>query len=770
MAQLILDLATTTPRRGIGRERVSFRELDIESLGAVYEGLLEYEPRIARDVCLEVRVQGREYVLPPAELVRLCEQKNLRLVGDVALVCGTEAEGLHPDASVDEPEDEAVAEADLAEAEGEEAAEEEGVAKGATARLVRRLEPGTFHFVPGPGRKGSGSFYTPWELVQDLVRHALGPLVEGKTVAEIERLRVLDPACGSAHFLVEAMRFLGQALHRAYVEEHGGKPPPEFRSTTGQGWDANWQASDEEARAANSEARAWCKRRIAERCLFGVDLNPTAVQLAQVALWIKSLACDRPLTYFQHHIRCGNSLLGTWMDRLEEPPLPAKGFNRQHISLPFQEPVRQAIREAAHLRRLIDEARPEDLLREGIQPETTDEQRYKEYLRSQADETLAAAKLLFDLRSASAFVREIWREWDTLISLIEKPDELHAYAQGRPWWPEFERVRERERFFHWELEFPEVFVDAERPGFDAVLGNPPWDKIKPDRKEFYGRYDVLIRAFVGGELDHRIRELQAAHPGLEAEFQAYETRLKTLAACLKKGGDYRFHDWAVDGKTTGGDPDAFKFFIERAWRLVRDGGRVGFVVPSAIYNNEGCTDLRHLLLKEAQVERFYAFENRRKIFPIDSRYKFVSLVFQKGKPQADGFEAAFMRHDLSELEDTARYREPGAGGEAPCRPLDGAHPAAGAGAPLPSTLAFLEYRNPWDREVLLKMYGYDAEGNPVNPRPLLGDQGPGTWNARFYRELDMTNDRDLWTGPKTGKLYNPRQILGPVPGTTSQPP
>lgn len=247
--------------------------------------------------------------------------------------------------------------------------------------------------------------------------------------------------------------------------------------------------------------------------------------------------------------------------------------------------------------------------------------------------------------------------------------------------------------------------------------------------------------------------------------------MKTLAACLKKGDDYGFDDWEADGKRTGGDPDAFKFFVERAWQLVREGGRVGFVVPSAIYNNEGCTGLRHLLLEEAQVERFYAFENRRKIFPIHSSYKFVSLVFRKGKPEADGFEAAFMRHDLAELSATARHRVVGAA-------LVGAQIAPWM-VPVrrrelerlsPGTLAFLEYRNPRDREILLKMYGYDTEGNPVNPRPLLGDQGPGTWNARFYTEFHMTNDRDLWTDPKTGKLYNPRQILGPVPGTTDSPP
>ena len=795
VARLVLDLATTVPRRGVGRERVSFRELDIENLGAVYEGLLEYEPRIARATTLEVRVQGRTFALAPEEVVRLCREKGLRLKGDFALVAGTAAASLRPEPAEeaeDEPEDAAGedheedkagedAEAGAGETEGD-----ESVKAGATARLVRRIEPGGFHFVPGPGRKGSGSFYTPRPLVQDLVRHALGPLVEGRSAAEVERLRVLDPACGSAHFLVEAMRFLGQALHRAYAEEHGGKAPPDFESRAGRGWDADWRAPDEEARAANSEARAWCKRRIAERCLFGVDLNPTAVQLARVALWIESVAGDRPLSYFEHHVRCGNSLLGSWMARLEAPPIPSleRGSRAARGRSPhpgiFQAEVRNAIEDAARARRAIDEARPEDLLREGVDPESLREQEFKEHLRRRADDTLAAAKLLFDLRSASAFVPEIWGEWPTLCSLVGSPERLRRHCEGRPWWGAFVEVQARERFFHWELEFPEVFL-SKRPGFDAVLGNPPWDKVKPDKKEFYGREDILIRAFVGGELDRRIAGLHAARPGLEGEFLRYTERTKTLAACLKKGGDYRFQDWEIDGKSTGGDADVFKFFVERAWRVAAEGGRVGFVVPSAIYNNEGCTGLRRLLLEEAQVERFYGFENRRKIFPIDSRYKFVSLVFRKGRPEREGvpaeasaeagFEAAFMRHDLEELQAAARFgeadREKSRAGPAPWVVTVRRSELERLS---PGTLAFLEYRSPRDREILLKMYGYDREGNPVSPRPLLGDQGPGTWNARFYSEFHMTNDRDLWTDPRTGKLWNPRQILGPVPGTTERPP
>jgi len=582
VARLMVDLATTAPRRGVGRERVSFRELDIENLGAVYEGLLEYEPRIARETTLEIQVQGRTFALAPSEVIRLCEQKNLLLKGDFSLVSGTAAATLHPEVPEDDEEPEGEPDVDIGETvDGDEDVEVEededkGVRKGASARLVRRLEQGSFHFVPGPGRKGSGSFYTPRPLVQDLVRHALGPLVEGKSASDIEHLRVLDPACGSAHFLVEAMRFLGQALHRAYVTEYGGKSPPDFRSTTGQGWDDNWRASDEDARAANSEARAWCKRRIAEHCLFGVDLNPTAVELARVALWIESVAGDRPLSYFEHHVRCGNSLLGSWRARLEMPPLPNLASRQRAPQLGlFQAQVRKAIEEAARKRRIIDETRPEDLRREGVEPESVKEQEFKEHLRREANENLKAAHLLFDLRAASAFAPEIWGEWDVLCNKIESPEELTKYAADRAWWNAFQAVRERERFFHWELEFPEVFIETELPGFDTVLGNPPWDKVLPARNDFYARYDVLIRAFTGNELDRRIRELHELHPGLVDEFKAYQTRTKTVATILRNGGDFPYSK----ARSGAAHEDVSKYFLDRAARLVREGGLVGMVAP-----------------------------------------------------------------------------------------------------------------------------------------------------------------------------------------------
>ncbi len=760
VADVVRLVATTQPRRGVGVERVSFRELDIESLGSVYEGLLEFEPRVALQPTFEVRVQGRTFALTAEELARLCCEKKLELKGDPATVEGTAAAGLHPSlAAEDEDEDDETVEGDLdvdsgpEETGAEEQDEEDSVRKGGSARILRRIEPGRFHFVAGSARKGSGSFYTPRPLVHDLVHHALGPLLEGRTAGDIEKLRVLDPACGSAHFLVEAMRFMGAELHRACAEEYGAKGPPHFRATQKGGWDDNWRATDEQARAANSEARAWCKRRIAECCLFGVDRNPTAVQLARVALWIESVAGDRPLSFFEHHVRCGNSLLGSWIDRVDQPPLPAmaKKSPAGQLGL-FAQVVRETVREAAGLRRLIDETDPAALLRQAIEPDTPQAHRYKNDLLGRADEMLSGPKLLFDLRSASAFLPEIWIERDTLWGKADDPASLKAYVEARPWWEQFENVCTRERFFHWELEFPEVFLDERRRGFDAVLGNPPWDKVLPTKLDFYGRHDVLVRAYRGADMDRRIRELHAEHPGLAAEFSGYREQTTTAAQLLRKGGDFPLSE----ARSQAAHEDLSKYFVDRAARLAAEGGRVGLVAPSVVYNGDGCVGIRRFLLTEATIERFYGFENRSKLFPIHASYKFVSLVFRKGRPAAGRFHAAFMRHDLEELADDAR------------KPWMVEITREEIEMLSPETLAFLEYRSARDQEIVRRMH---------QGRPTLGGEGPGAWCTTLisWRVHDgiynAAEDRDLWTDPATGRPYSPRSVLGHEPadfGETSR--
>lgn len=737
VAELLLNLGCTRPRRGVGRERVSFRELAIEHLGSVYEGLLEYEPRIADDLRIEVRVQGKDFVLSPEEITRLCEQKELTLVGDPSIVEGTSVAALHPelvDGEPDEEEETAEGEPDAAEVEGEEEEDEKGVKKGGNARLIRRLDQGRFHFVPGKARKSSGSYYTPESIVEYLVKEALDPLTEGRTASEIEDLRIIDPACGSAHFLVGAARFLGRKLFAAYRAERAQDPAPEFhpgRELT-DGVRAEWE----------HEGEAWCKRRIVERCLYGVDLNPMAVQLAQVALWIESLAGDRPLSFFDHHVRLGNSLLGTWLATFSEPALPGYGVAPGMRGL-FEAQVEQAIRETFEERQLIDAPLPPE-----IKKDTPAEYEYKNDRFLSAERKSAAARLLFDLRNALPFLPMVAGEWETILT-VENPE---GFCMGRPWWQEFEIVRQQQRFFHWELEYPEIFFSGRR-GFDAVLGNPPWDKIKPDRKEFYSRFDILIRAYSGGELDTRIRELHAENPGLSDEFESYSKRIRTIAACLKRGPDYHHVDWEIDGRSTGGDPDLFRFFLERVHWILHPGGHLGYLVPGALYSAEGCTGLRHLLLDSSRVTSFFGFENRKKVFNIHSSYKFVCLGLEKliagpddgtYPPGSGEFRAVYMRHEESELREG-----PPPGTTVMVRRAEVVRLS-------PGTLAFPEYRDEQDRDIVLRMYGI---GDGRKPRPLIGDSGPNSWGARYCTQYHLTNDRALWTR-EDGRLYTPKNVCG----------
>ena len=727
-AAILLSLATTRPRRGVGRERVSFLELEIEQLGHVYEGLLEYEPAEASEPMIQAQVGGRELALTADEVLRLCEQKQLHVRGDAAIVVGTVAERLHPDSAPDEedPDEDADTDADDSDEEPTEAEESEpAIQRGAALKLLRRIEPGEFYFKPGSARKASGSYYTPTAMVDDLAQHALGPLAEGRSVAEIERLRIIDLACGSGHFLVGAARFLGPKLFDAYHREYGANPPPDFypnRSLNAE-IKARWEADGPD----------WCRRRVIERCLFGVDLNPAAVQLAQVALWIESLAGDRPLSFFSHHIRCGNSLLGTWLPRFDTPPDPKLGKpnDRQTRGL-FEAELRKQLEQAFAERQLIDAPLPPEVRRD-----TPEEYAYKEDRLKRADAALIHAKLLLDLRSASPFLPEIWRDFPILAA---EPDPAPV-ARKRTWWPRFEEIRSRERFFHWELEFPEVFLDSEHRGFDAVLGNPPWDKVLPSKHEFYGLFDSLIRAYKGNELDRRIRELNAQNEGLAERFAAYSERAKTIARVLRSGGDYPL----AEARSQAAHEDVAKYFVDRALAIVAKGGAAGLVVPSVFYSGDGWVGIRRYLLEEATIERFYGFENRKKVFPIDSRYKFVNLVVRKDSAGAGTFAAAFMRHDLEELQQSEG------------KPWQVRITRGEIETLSPETLAFLEYRNARDQEIVKKMYA---------GRPTLGNTGLGNWGVRLvsWRAhegiLNSTEDKDLYTNPKTGRVWTPIDVLG----------
>ena len=410
---------------------------------------------------------------------------------------------------------------------------------------------------PTGRRKRTGTFYTPRAMTEYLVRRALAPLVRGASPDTVLSLRVVDPSMGSGAFLVAACRYLAAAYEDALVRE-------------GTVTRADLSVAD----------RAGFRRAIAQRCLFGVDANPTAVQLARLSLWLCTLASDRPLTFFDHHLRCGNSLAGaSLIDVFERPPSrrarrarnPHQGwlFDERDAAagLSFAVNVRLAVTREADDTAAIVQRKERTLERLG---------RADGPLKRWRDVADAWCAVWFWPDDENAPQGAAWSAFAA--ALAGKSRDLPCELEDR-WRRIAATVAARERFFHWVLEFPEVFHDAQgapRPGggFDAVIGNPPW----------------------------------AAAGAL--------TRFSRDSGCYRLQGD--------------GHVNLYQLFAERMLRLVRHGGRVGMVMPSGLLADVGCAGLRRHLFDACEVDAAVAFDNRDALFAIHRGVRFVLLTATSG--------------------------------------------------------------------------------------------------------------------------------------------
>jgi hypothetical protein len=410
-------------------------------------------------------------------------------------------------------------------------------------------------------RKATGTFYTPRAFTEFLVRRTLAPLVMHAASDDILQLRVLDPSMGSGAFLVAACRYLAHAYEAALIRE-------------GQRSAADIDDAD----------RAGFRRAIAQRCLFGVDINPMAVQLGRLSLWLATLSSDKPLTFLDHHLRVGNSIAGTTLDTvLQRTPSGRSGGSRP-ASLP-----------------LFDLDRADQDVRATIAPrvslavdpgDTIEQVRSKERLLASlqsAAAPLSAWKAVCDLWCAAWFrpagqgpqTRAFRALADTL---LERRGSLPPHI-AKPLLEEARAIASGQRFFHWPLEFPEVFDDhGARAGFDAVIGNPPWDMLRADK---------------GAPADAR-----------------------RLASFTRGSGTYQWQG--------SGHANLYQLFMERALSLTRPAGRFGIVVPSGFAADHGCSALRRALFDRTVIDSFVTVENHDGVFPIHRGLKFLLLTASSG--------------------------------------------------------------------------------------------------------------------------------------------
>ena len=504
-----------------GKVTLSYRELDVEQLGSLYEGLLE------RAVDFVDEQSGPLW--------------RIRLDGDVVLVTGSQLADLRkrrgeigaatldleePDEE-DEPED---LEAEPDE-ETDEEADEELVTTGkkkpirilpSTSEVPNPIPVGSVVLRPGLGRKQSGSYYTNRAFVEYLVRRAVDPLAEGKSPEEILKLSVCDPAMGSGHFLVGACRRLADHLLSAYRSSYA----EEKARVEAEGKEAYPHELLVDAGVHAEVARVWtdepaelaaCRRLVAFYCLYGVDKNPLAVELARVSLWLATAASDHPLTFLNHRLVPGDSLLGITVDDLlrgiyrkktkkaltgDEPNQGELGlyFSRAELDARLQ----RAFRHLREIERLETE-----------QPGDFEDQQMASLIMQQE---LAPFVDAHYLRIGRAFLDEDDPAADPMIPnrWMQEIQDQHSISEETRLVAATAIDKGKEvRAFCWELAFPELFFEPdtegdgirkrERPGFDAMVGNPPWDKLEPKRKEFFAQYDPAIRDFQGQTLSSPYR-------------------------------------------------------------------------------------------------------------------------------------------------------------------------------------------------------------------------------------------------------------------------
>ena len=405
--------------------------------------------------------------------------------------------------------------------------------------------------VPSGRRKATGSFYTPRVLTELVVRRALGPLVEGRSPEQILALRIVDPAMGSGAFLVAACRYLANAYEQALVAE---------------GTLALVDITEQD--------RAEFRRAVAQRCLFGVDINPMAVQLARLSIWLATLAAGKPLSFLDHRLRAGHSLIGASMDDVMRQPQPGRRSKPRPLPLFAEEELAAAFESAVTVRHAL-ESTPDD---------SVEQVRHKErslVSLNQAGGPLERWRAAADLWCAAWLDRGILRDRRTFGVLLDHVLDRGAALPPQAMTPLLAHARgvaARTAVFNWTVEFPEVFHDADGlrradGGFDVVIGNPPWDVV---------REDAGLTAFARGS------------------------------------GHY-----TLQGK---GHPNLYQLFFERGWRLLRPGGRCAWVLPSGFATDHGCAALRRHLFEHTTVDTFTTIDNRDRIFPIHRSLKFLLLT------------------------------------------------------------------------------------------------------------------------------------------------
>ena len=598
-------------------------------------------------------------------------------------------------------------------------------------------------------RKDSGSYYTPDDLVDLIVRETVGPLAKARMEAfaaqaediassqvpedrrmgrlkrldpaeKLLELKVCDPAMGSGHFLVNLVDYLADRVIEAMAEAEAlvdGYLSPLVERIDGirntimdNAEDRGWTFDP-----AQLDDRHIVRRMVLKRCVYGVDKNPMAVELAKVSLWLHTFTVGAPLSFLDHHLRCGDSLFGTWVR-------PAAERTEEKSSLFLRGPLERATWAAAPMQII-----------EGLTDAEIAEAHRSADIFAEISEMTAPLDAFMSLLHAFDWlgirkreVKAAYLNW--LQGTSGNP--IDIARKGLSGSPEVDGVltaalelAASERFLHWQVAFPGVWSDWDAEGlnggFDAVIGNPPWDRMKLQQVEWFAaRRREIAMAPRAADRKRMIAALEKAGDPLARDFRLASERAAAAARVARTSGDYPL--------LARGDLNLYSLFVERAMTLVKPNGMVGLLVPSGIASDKMAAPFFKSVATEGRLKSLYDFENRRTRYDlppffadVDSRFKFCAFVANPA-PRDEPARCAFFLQNVSELEDPERCF--------PLSPQDFARVNPNTGtAPI--------FRSRRDAELTAAIY---------ERLPVLVDRSSGAavkaWPVKYSTMFHMTND------------------------------
>ena len=476
--------------------------------------------------------------------------------------------------------------------------------------------------------------------------------------------------------------------------------------------------------------QAIIRRMVLKRCIYGVDKNRLTVELAKVSLWLHSFTVGAPLSFLDHHLRCGDSLVGLRVrDATDE--LHRLGGMFASSAITGAETATDGMQRIEEISDAdVAEVLESAVLFDGVEETTADLRGLLDFLCGWRWLTAGMKKKERD-EFEGPLVTTLSQHTANAYELLARgPEEMGVADDTRfaELWRAARTIANRESFLHWEVAFPGVWHrwQESRPqgGFDAVIGNPPWDRIKLQEVEWFATRDrELALAPTAAARRKGIQQLRDQGASLAAEFDAAKAQAESLSHVVRSGGDYPL--------LSGGDINLYSLFVERSMSLIKPDGFVGLLTPSGIYADKTAARFFESVSTSGRVGGLFDFENRRlgtdlpPFFPdVDSRFKFCALILGGEERQFDQTECAFFLHDTKTIHDEDRCF--------PLMPDDFARVN-------PNTATAPVFRHRRDAEITRGIY---------ERHPVLVDRSGGeerkVWPVSHLRQFDMTNDSHLF--------------------------